>query len=144
VLGVRIESALVTLSQELHVACHHTQGFLEVMGNDASKELQLGNHPLQLRALAAQCVFHAFVFGNIDARANVTSETAIRSKPRGAGIEYPSIGAIGTSEAVFHAEVLMGLKGRVIRMKAGLQIIWVDTFRPTISLLLLERATGKH
>src|SRR5687767_582884 len=91
-------------------------------------------HGFRLRTLA---------IGNVDARACVSEEGAVRFDSRCALIEKPAIFTVMPAQSVFHRKLFSCIKGSRIGIQTASQVFRVNSQSPTVSQLLLERVAAK-
>src|SRR6516225_4524842 len=81
--------------------------------------------------------------GNINTNPDVTCKRAILIKSWYADVKNPAILSVVMTQPILHFELLSAIKRLRIDVETSLQIIWVDTFRPAVSKLLLHRSSGE-
>src|SRR5438270_8418464 len=84
-----------------------------------------------------------FAVVDVDAGSDVSGECAVGEKTGGAGIVDPVVFAVVTPQAVFHGEGLSFVEGFDVDCQASLQIVGVNSFRPSVAEFLVDGAPGK-
>jgi hypothetical protein len=79
-----------------------------------------------------------FAIGDINRNSDVTCEGLILIEPRHSNVEDPARLPVVPPKPIFHLEFFLPIKRLRVRVKASLQILRVDTFRPTISQFLFK------
>jgi hypothetical protein len=81
--------------------------------------------------------------GDVDAGPDEPLELALGLDSRHAVIEYPAVLSIGPVQPIFQSERLTGTRGHPSGFHALGAIIRVDTFEPTVMLLMFHSSTAK-
>src|SRR6516162_6428526 len=80
---------------------------------------------------------------DVNGKADITHEFAVRDIPRHAPVENPTVLPIVPARPVLHLEPLPCIKAGVIDLKTVLRILPMHAFRPTVSEFLLQSAPGE-
>ena len=75
---------------------------------------------MQLVVRRLQCDFRFLAFSDVDGTTDVTKKRSIRGKAWSAGVVYPTIFTIASTQPVFHAKRLSFVKTGGIRFEAAL------------------------
>src|SRR5262249_27502360 len=84
-----------------------------------------------------QRLLHALLISDVNARADIAVERAVRFEAGHAGVENPPIFSVEAAQTVFHAEFLAGVEGPNIRVQTALEIVGANALDPALARLLL-------
>src|SRR5262245_6906890 len=80
---------------------------------------------------------------DVNARADVANESAVRRRPRIAAVQYPTVLAVSPPESVFHPEVSPRIECRYVFRHAALPIVGMNSFGPAVAEFLRDRSTSE-
>src|SRR5580692_1385206 len=89
----------------------------------------------QLAAHACEDFFRSFALGHVDADTDVTHEGMILVVPGDSNVDDPPVFSVVPTEAILHSELLTTIKGLNIGTHASLQVVRVNSLRPTVAEL---------
>src|SRR6516165_7177448 len=81
--------------------------------------------------------------GNINTNPDVTRKRPILIKSWYADVKNPAILSVVMTQPILHFELLSPIKRLCIDVEAPLQVVRVNTLRPTVSKLLLHGSSGE-
>src|SRR5204863_4298582 len=71
--------------------------------------------------------------GDVQARSDVASESAVSVESRHTYVQDPTVLGVITTEAILHRKRLMLIKGLGVGFQAALQVFIVYSFHPAVS-----------
>src|SRR5215472_1682983 len=98
----------------------------------------------QLPTHLLQRLLGQLLIGDVTRRTDVAAKGTIGVESRYAIIENPAIFSIMSAEAILHLKKLAPIERLLISLQATLEVLSVDPFRPAISKLLVNGASGEH
>jgi hypothetical protein len=84
-----------------------------------------------------------FAIMYVETTSDIPNKCAIVQKPWRAIVADPSILTVVSPQTVLHSERQPSVKGFGVDFQAVLQVVWMDTIRPSVSDLLFDFASGK-
>src|SRR6267378_4583799 len=88
---------------------------------------------------ASKSVLGQLSIGDVQARSDVASKTAVCVESRHAGVEHPTVLSVITTDAILHLKRFTLIKGLGVGFQAALQIFIVYSFHPAVSELCVKR-----
>ena len=88
-------------------------------------------------------IFGRLAFGNVDTRADISTEGAIGFEPRDAIINNPAVFSIKAAQAVLDFKICSRVKCCRISGKTRLQVVWMNPRYPAISQFLFHRSASE-
>src|SRR5262249_33821101 len=82
-----------------------------------------------------QGFLHLLLIRDVDAGSDIPLKGSVGPKARRSRVEDPTVFAIESLQAIFHAECLPCLEGFLIRVQAELQIVRMDALAPPVTEL---------
>ena len=92
---------------------------------------------------AGKCFLGQLSIGDVQARSDVASKTAVWVESRHTDVENPTVRSVTTTKAVLHFKRLTLIKRLRIGFQAALQVFVVYSFDPTVSQLRFKRTPGE-
>src|SRR5581483_6511922 len=88
-------------------------------------------------------ILRTLALGDVDARADISSELSAGVEAWHAVIVYPAVFAVGPAESVLYLKPLAGLEGPQVAIQVALVVSGMNALRPAVTQFLLHAASRK-